>query len=161
MFVFDTETRTDETQRLTFGSYRFLVDNELHEEGLFYADDLPAKDRKTLEDYVAAQNLRGVRLLLLNRRKFLKKLYKATYKGRALLVGFNLPFDLSRVAIAARPARGRFAGGFSLALWSYIKNNVEKPDPHRPSIGIKHIDSKRALKGFTARFTADASDLIP
>jgi hypothetical protein len=31
MFVFDTETRTDESQRLTFGSYRFLVDNELRE----------------------------------------------------------------------------------------------------------------------------------
>lgn len=25
MFIFDTETRTDETQRLTFGSYRFIV----------------------------------------------------------------------------------------------------------------------------------------
>jgi len=49
MFVFDTETRTDESQRLTFGSYRFLVDNELREEALFYADDLPAKDRVTLE----------------------------------------------------------------------------------------------------------------
>jgi len=161
MLVFDTETQTDEAQRLTFGSYRFFVDNELHEEGLFYADDLPAKDRKTLEGYVAEKNRRGTHLLLLNRRKFLKKFYKAVYKGRALLVGFNLPFDLSRIAIAGRPARGRFAGGFSLALWSYIKNGIEKPDPHRPSVGVKHIDSKRALKGFTARFGADLSDLIP
>ena len=100
-------------------------------------------------------------LLLLTRRNFLKKLYKAVYKGRALLVGFNLPFDFSRIAFAARPARGRFAGGFSLALWSYIKASVERADPHRPSIGIKHIDSKRALKGFTARFGPDDSDLIP
>jgi len=161
MLVFDTETRTDEAQRLTFGSYRFFVDNELHEEGLFYADDLPAKDRKTLEGYVAEKNRRGTHLLLLNRRKFLKKFYKAVYKGRALLVGFNLPFDLSRIAIAGRSARGRFAGGFSLALWSYIKNGSEKPDPHRPSVGVKHIDSKRALKGFTARFGADLPDLIP
>src|SRR5215467_13828802 len=128
MFVFDTETRTDETQCLTFGSYRFLVDGELREEGLFYADDLPAKDRKTLEGYVAAQQRRGIHLLLLNRRKLLKKLYKATYKSRALLVGFNLPFDISHIAMAARPARGRFAGGFSLALWSYVKGGIEKPD---------------------------------
>src|SRR5277367_2364733 len=49
MLVFDTETRTDETQRLTFGSYRFLVNDQLREEGLFYADDLPLKDRKVLE----------------------------------------------------------------------------------------------------------------
>jgi hypothetical protein len=102
-----------------------------------------------------------VPVLLLTRRKLLKKFYKAVYKGRALLVGFNLPFDLSRIAFASRSARGRFAGGFSIALWSYIKNGIERPDNHRPSIGIKHIDSKRALKGFTARYRPDNSDLIP
>ena len=166
MLVFDTETRTDASQRLTFGSYRFFVNDELREEGLFYADDLPPKDRRKLEKYVAAQNKHasrrgGVRLLLLTRQEFLKKFYKAVYKGRALLVGFNLPFDLSRIAFTVRRARGRFAGGFSLALWSYAKMGVEKPSSRRPSVGIKHIDSKRALKGFTARFGADASDLIP
>lgn len=166
MFVFDTETRTDASQRLTFGSYRFFINHELREEGLFYADDLPARDRRTLERYVADQNRRasnplGVSLLLLTRREFLKKFYKAVYKGRALLVGFNLPFDISRIAFAARPARGRFAGGFSLALWSYLRMGVERPSTRRPSVGIKHIDSKRALKGFTARFGPDDSDLIP
>jgi len=162
MFVFDTETRTDASQRLTFGSYRFFVDNQLCEEGLFYADDLPSKDREALEKYVAGQNRLGTRLLLLTRREFLKKLYKAVYKSRALLVGFNLPFDLSRIAFTSRPARGRFAGGFSLALWSYIDDmGVERPSTRRPSVGIKHIDSKRALKGFTARYGPDESDLIP
>jgi hypothetical protein len=161
MFVLDTETRTDQSQRLTFGSYRFFVGNGLREEALFYADDLPHKDRKILEKYVAAQNRRGSNLLLLNRRKFLKRFYKAVYKARALLVGFNLPFDLSRIAFTARPARGRFAGGFSLALWSFMKNGAEWPSTRRPSVGIKHIDSKRALKGFTARFEPDDSDLIP
>jgi len=166
MFVVDTETRTDSTQRLTFGSYRFFVDDELQEEGLFYADDLSKRERKTLEGYVDRWNKRAsktseIPLLLLTRREFLKKFYKAVYKSRALLVGFNLPFDLSRLAIAARPARGRFAGGYSLALWSYTKEGVERPSTRRPSIGIKHIDSKRALKGFTARFGPDDSDLIP
>src|SRR6266404_6567075 len=161
MLVFDTETRTDASQRLTFGSYRFLVNDQVREEGLFYADDLPSKDRKVLEQYAAAHNRHGSRLLLLSRCEFLKKFYKAVYKGRALLVGFNLPFDLSRIAFTSRSARGRFAGGFSLALWSYVKQGIERPDPHRPGIGIKHIDSKRALKGFTARFGADLSDLIP
>jgi hypothetical protein len=166
MFVFDTETQTDASQRLTFGSYRFFRGSELQEEGLFYADDLPSKDRRTLERYAAAQHKQGLRsgevpLLLLSRRDFLKKFYKAVYKGRALLVGFNLPFDLAHIAIASRSARGRFTGGFSLALWSYIKNGIERPDNHRPSIGIKHIDSKRALKGFTARYRPDSLDLIP
>ena len=166
MLVVDTETRTDSTQRLTFGSYRFFVDSELQEEGLFYADDLSKRERKTLERYVARRNKEALKiseipLLLLTRREFLKKFYKTVYKSRALLVGFNLPFDLSRLAIAARPARGRFAGGFSFAFWSYPKNGVERLSTRRPSIGIKHIDSKRALKGFTARFGPDDSDLIP
>ena len=43
MFVFDTETRTDTTQRLTFGSYRLIENGDTIEEALFYADDLPAR----------------------------------------------------------------------------------------------------------------------
>ena len=44
MLVFDTETRVDATQKLTFGSYRFVVAGECLEEGLFYGDDLPKAD---------------------------------------------------------------------------------------------------------------------
>src|SRR5947209_13566831 len=51
MLVFDTETTVDETQRLTFGSYRFFLDGECQEEGLFYAPDLPSQDVKTLSQY--------------------------------------------------------------------------------------------------------------
>src|SRR5580692_4138062 len=69
MLVFDTETRTDASQRLTFGSYRFLVNDQLREEGLFYADDLPPKDRKTLQRYVEVHKKHGSRLLLLSRRE--------------------------------------------------------------------------------------------
>jgi hypothetical protein len=123
MFVFDTETRTDATQRLTFGSYQFYVEGRCLEEGLFYADDLPARDRRILEEYartheaqVSVESRRKFQLF--TRSKFLGRLFKAVYKGRCLLVGFNLPFDLSRIAFESSTARGRFAGGLSLALWS-------------------------------------------
>ena len=124
MFVFDTETRTDASQRLTFGSYRFFVENVVTRRGpILMPTTCHPRTGRTLEKYVAARTdtlrLAGSRLLLLTRREFLKKFYKAVYKSRALLVGFNLPFDLSRIAFTSRPARGRFAGGFSLALWSY------------------------------------------
>ena len=167
MLVFDTETRIDATQRLTFGSYRFVVAGRCLEEGLFYADDLPEKDRRILEQYAATHRAEtasdGVRdLKLLTRSQFVDKFYKAVYKGRCLLVGFNLPFDLSRIAYDFTTARGRFAGGFSLGLWSYRDNTgSERGDHFRPRIGIKHIDSKRALKGFTARNSPDKTDLIP
>src|SRR6266550_5593453 len=49
MLVLDTETRTDETQRLTFGSYRFIEAGLCKEEGLFYGDDLPQNDRRILD----------------------------------------------------------------------------------------------------------------
>src|SRR6266851_5079765 len=50
--VFDTETRTGATQRLTFGSYRYIENGECLEENLFFGDDLPNKDRRILERYV-------------------------------------------------------------------------------------------------------------
>src|SRR6266403_3191606 len=145
MLVFDTETRTDATQRLTFGSYRYIENGQCLEEGLFYGDDLPSKDQQVLERYVATHkaevNEGGEQQLhLLTRREFLDRLYIAVYKARCLLVGFNLPFDLSRIAYDFASARGRFAGGFSLGLWPYIdKTGCEHPNQFRPRLGIKQL----------------------
>ena len=168
MFVFDTETRTDATQRLTFGSYRFIVAEQCLKETLFYGDDLPDKDRRTLESYKATHTAEtgeeGVRELdLLTREELVARVYLDAYKAQCLLVAFNFPFDISRIAydfVNAR--RRRFAGGFSLGLWSYIdKSGREREDRYRPWISIKHIDSKRALKGFTGRKETDKEDRIP
>jgi hypothetical protein len=164
MLVFDTETRIDETQRLTFGSYRFITGGECQEEGLFFGSDLPDQDRKLLEQYVEEHSADAAnkKLMLITLPQFLSKFYLAVYKGRCLLVGFNLPFDLSRLARESTTARGRFAGGFSLGLWSYIdESGNERENRFRPRIAIKHIDGKRALKGFTARKDCDQEDLIP
>jgi hypothetical protein len=167
ILVFDTETRIDATQRLTFGSWRFIVEGRCLEEGLFSAPDLPDEDRRILERYVAKHKADTVsegngKLLLLPLGEFLDKVFMAAYRGRCLVVGFNLPFDLSRLASDFASARGRFAGGFSLGIWTYRdKEGGETPNRFRPRIGIKHIDSKRALKGFTARNAPDRSDLIP
>ena len=49
---------------------------------------------------------------------FWNALYAAGYDGRGLIVGFNLPFDLSRLAVDLGSVEDkRFAGGFSMALW--------------------------------------------
>src|SRR2546425_12696729 len=167
MFVIDAETRTDHAQRLTFGSYRFLVSGRCVKERLFCADDLPAKDRRTLKIYAKTTRAKVVNeglheLVLLTRSELVEEFYGLAYKGRCLVVAFNLPFDVSRVAFEFTNARKRFAGGFSLGLSSYIdKNGCEARDRYRPRIAIKHIDSKRALKGFTGREEPDEPDLIP
>lgn len=166
MLVLDTETRTDATQRLMFGSYRFLQSGKCVEEGIFHADDISESERETLRKYVSTNSAHtshdGNRtLLLLTKKEFLEKFYRAAYKGRCLVVGFNLPFDLSRIAHDFTTARGRFANGFSLGLWSYLnRNEIEQRNQFRPRIAIKHIDSKRALKGFTSCNEPDAVDLI-
>lgn len=159
MLVFDTETRTDRTQRLTFGSYRFIAGGQLVRENLFYGDDLPAKDQQILARHVATPSsmISNRDVSLLTRDQFVDKLFKNAYKGRCLLIAFNFPFDISRVACNFANARGRFAGGFSLDLWSYLEGR----NRFRPSVCIKHIDSKRALKGFTRRKDPDEEDLIP
>jgi len=167
MIVFDTETRIDSTQSLTFGSYRFFMDGRFLEEGLFYGDDLPQRNLTILERYIATHSPEtadeGTRQLqLITRRKFLDELYRGAYKGRCLLVAFNFPFDISRIASDFTSARGRFAGGFSFGFSSYFdKRGRERADHYFPRIGIKQIDSKRALKGFTARHSPDKTDLIP
>jgi hypothetical protein len=169
MFVFDAECKIDTAQALTFGSYRYFEHNVCLEEGLFFGDDLPRADRAKLEAYVkthaaATDWRRGVpELRLLSRREFLEKLYDAGFDGRGLIVGFNLPFDLSRVAVDFGDAKDkRFAGGFSLALWDWDDGTGKRRiNKYRPRIAIKHIDSKRALKGFTGARDPDPVDLIP
>src|SRR5712692_10014754 len=164
MLILDTETTVDTAERLTFGSYRFIVEGVCQEEALFYADDLPTKDIRPLKDYVASHKAATAdsrQLLLLSRHKFLKKFFTIAYKSRVPVVCFNAPFDISRLAYNVRNARGKYAGGFSLLIWSYQDKHWRPPDQFRPAVSIFYIDSKRALIGFRSRKNPDREDRIP
>jgi hypothetical protein len=157
-FVFDCETTTDPTQRLKFGTYRVIDDGETVEEGLFYADDLTPKEQRTLRRYAANHPV----LALLTLDQFRERLFTAMYRARALIVGFNLPFDFSRIADGVSKGRGQFVGGFSFCLWSYSDvHGRRQQDKYRPRFRIKHIDSKRALLGMASRRDPDPEDLVP
>jgi hypothetical protein len=167
MLIFDTETRVDAAQRLTFGSFRYVHEGECVDQGLFHGADLPEKDLATLKRYVLTHS-DGQRLRLLTLREFLcgregyAGLFRQIYKGRCLFVAFNHPFDLSRIAHDFTDARKRFAGGFSLGIWPdqrWLDRDLR--NRHRPRIAIKHIDSKRALIGLSSREGIDEEDLIP
>ena len=168
IIVFDTETRVDPKQSLTFGGYRCILYGRCVEEGLIYGDGLTPGELSTLRNYVKryrpiAVDHNPTNLQLRTVREFLEEFFfKDFYKGRALLVAFNHPFDLSRLAHDYTSARRRYAGGFSLGVWTYTdKNGSVRRHPYRPRIAVKHIDSKRALIGLTGRQEADAEDLIP
>lgn len=193
--VFDTETKLDPAQSLTFGvarAYRPRHRNSQDEplgrecfgEFWFYGESLAAGEVAVLEGLAADRPTReyhgrfwdpraqtfkqtrsvvhltddGVPLVVLPREKFVHDVFvPMARRGRFLVVGFALPFDLSRLAVSwsgtRRPRRGRvdgrlpprevpwdaFTGGFSLKLTS------SRGEAHLPRIAIKTIDSKRHL----------------
>ena len=175
--MIDTETTIDASQRLTFGSYRYLrlaltgdrASAACVEEGLFRADDLSTSDPRglaILRRYVASHRADvapGVspRLKLLSRREFVNRvLYPAALRAQATTVTFNALFDIARIAYDVRPARGRYQGGFSFSLWQYRDaQGVWLENKYRPRITVKSIDSKRSMKRFTMPWEVEAVDL--
>lgn len=162
--IFDTETTTDATQALLFGSYRRCreIDGKFTcvEEGLFYGDDLPDRSPdgyRLIRAYAQQHRAEHLapwadrRLRFMSRREFVDKVFwPRAYNDRGIVVGFNLPFDLSRVAVAWGEGRSKYRGGFSLTLWDYRDKRTGKlrPSGYRPRIRIKHIDNKRSFIAF-------------
>jgi hypothetical protein len=154
--ILDTETSVDATQRLNFGCYRRCkLENGKYlciEEGLFYADNLPPADVKTLERYrdnkKTTPNIEWfpakMTLRLMTRSSFVNRIFWRSIKWGELVVGFNLPFDLSRLAV--RAANGR-KGSWSLALSTRKSRKTGKlePNPERPRIVITSMNSKMAF----------------
>ncbi len=135
--TFDCETGTDAAQGLRFGAYQLRNKGALARkgEGLFYADDLPAADLAILR---AVADERGLRLLTV--RQFADWiLFDRIYEKGGTVIGFNLPFDISRIALDHGPARKANAGGFSFKLFS---------NPYAPRIIVKHISSRMAFIRF-------------
>jgi hypothetical protein len=123
--VFDTETTVGTSQKLNFGCYRRCVLDDhgyrCIEEGLFYADHLPTKDLEVLRKYKAdKRNSPSIEsfpaqmsLGLMTRSAFISRVFWGAVRRGELIVGFNLPFDLSMVAV--RAGNGR-RSSWSLAL---------------------------------------------
>ena len=165
MLVLDTETTVDAAQTLLFGCARvYRLDRQgfaLLREVLFYADDLADVDPEGFRLLVAYAAREGLQLL--SRREFVDDVvWRVGFKGRAWIVGFNLPFDLARLAISWGTARGSGSGAFSLTLWDYqAEDGSRRENGYRPRIRVETIDSKRALIRFTRTREPDTVDLIP
>ncbi|MFL5481258.1 MAG: hypothetical protein ACJ8AK_03645 [Gemmatimonadaceae bacterium] len=167
ILVFDTETTVDALQRLTFGSYRHLergADGKatLLEEGLFYEDALPRSDPNgfaALRAYVKQHS----ELKLFSKSEFLGEVfYRVAYQARGLVVGFNLPFDLTRLAATWGEGREKFYGGFSLVLWQAWHPEREEwiEDPWRPRVLLNLVNSKMAFIEFGTPMELDPRDAV-
>jgi hypothetical protein len=185
VLVFDTETTSDPAQRLLFGACRYhrWIRRRLVcvEEVIFHADELPETNPEgyeTLRRYARTNALSTAadsavedatpRLYLISETEFRESLRiaatqaEASGAGGSLIVGFNLPFDLSRVALDWGDTRSRkYASGFSLRLWpGYVDAKGQaKESKFRPRLGIKHLSSTKALTGWIAPFAGHFLDL--
>lgn len=162
--VIDCETTTDARQALTFGSFRYcrVDENGVYNcvyEGLFHADDLEQSDPEALsavQEYaktIPAETPSGCPdwLAILTRSEFIERVFWQAVLNPpdgagGLVVGFNLPFDLSRLAVDCRTARRRNEG------WSLVMSMDNAPitgmmriNPLRHRIKIKPKDSKAAF----------------
>ncbi len=170
MLVIDTETATLETltmsgfdperwpwqsQRLLFGramlairdvSGRYVPEREW----LFYPDDLPEEGQDRLISGIDALRMGTdyepnkapyTRLSVISLSQFLRLFYDLVCKRGALVVGFNLAYDITRIARYAAPAKGKWRNGFSLSFWQH----GGKASKYTPRLRMKHIDAKRTL----------------
>ena len=143
VLIYDTETTTDASQKLRLGTYQIRKNEDLLEKGIFYDPDILSKaEQKTLQDYVACSDLK-----IMTAAEFIEEIFfDVGYKYRASIVGFNLPFDISRLAIDHSPARVTknnkiMQGGFSFKL---------SPHKYRPRVQIKHVSSRDSFIQFAA-----------
>jgi hypothetical protein len=170
ILCFDCETLTDAAKRLNFGSYRLcqLVDGLYlcEEEGLFYADDLPATKRRVLETYIGDEYADievksftpSINLILRSRSEFAEKVFYKAILDKTMIAGYNMPFDLARIAVDWGTADD---GGWTLTLsqWFNPKTKTWQEHPYRPRIIYKALNSKTALIHSTrARRSSEESE---
>lgn len=160
ILVFDTETTIDAQQKLNFGVYRYgRLENHQYicaEEGIFYSDDVGKQEQQVLESYVrnnyADIETRSfppkLKLRLLSRSLFVEKVFWKAVQNNHMIVGFNLPFDLSRIVVDWRASR-KEGWSLILSLRRSCKTGEMEPNPNRPRIRIVSKDSKSAFISLT------------
>jgi hypothetical protein len=143
--TFDTETSTDPGQALRFGTYQLRKADSLIEAGIFYDPDGVTESELALMKAFADREGIAIR----DRDSFVDEIFfHRAYRLNATIIGFNLPFDISRLAIthdSARVPTGANAhpirGGFTFKL-SHKK--------YYPNVRVKHMNSRAALISFAA-----------
>ena len=150
----DTETTTDARQDLNFGVYQFCelaTDCKYRclEEGIFFADDLSSEQQDVLRAYVSEQNAKRpkgeLKLKLYDRRTFVEQVMYTAIQAGAAIVAFNLPFDLSRLAVEYRVARGAGGRGWSFVVFRFKAKGKWIPNTFRPRVQLRPKDSKAAF----------------
>jgi hypothetical protein len=127
---------------------------ECTQEILFYADDLPQRNPaglRILLEY-GRQHEPDIRdgddeLKIISRSEFIEEYFWRTLlHAQGMVVCFNAPFDLSRLAIDCREARKKDEGwSLVMSLDTDPGTGLIRENPFRPRVKIIPIDSKSAI----------------
>ncbi len=169
--VFDCETRIDASQRLTVGFAVVLRSDwkrDRHETArlICFADEetLSTPERLMLKAWLA-ESLSSVleRIGYAGKRvafapdvtityqrlaMFRESFYTLAHQGHAAVVGFNLPFDLSRLAVRATATKDKRGFVFTLINHEDSRGRNSTKLKH-PRVRVVPIDGHRALIQFT------------
>jgi len=126
LVIFDTETTNTKEQNLLFGTC-VIVKNGKEEWYIFYGD-ISENDKKILEQKAKEHGFK-----LITAKEFVRLLYLYGYYFRGKIIGFNLPFDISRLIIKYEYDSESFT--------LYLNEKL-------PPIKIKALDKKRAFIRF-------------
>jgi hypothetical protein len=180
VLFFDTETRITPDQRLMFGVWRLCQwqDDRLVcvQEGIFDADDLTEDEGRTLAEYAKRERMTaGVdrnhpaanpALKVATAQGFVRLLYQCCHKpgprNAASLVGLNLNFDVSRLAVHWGASRSdKYQNGFSLQIRDgYAQNGMQCENSRLfPRYGAKQLSSTKAMRGFVDWFAGHVLDV--
>ena len=147
--VFDCETTIDLYKDLTFLWWRFCeLKNGTYvcqREGVVHADGLPPESIEIIRKYTK-HRVADVEdgcprdIQVQSRTHFVEGEFWGALKAGAVIVCFNAPFDVSRLAIRYKRAQKKNTG-WSMVLWNY----KGKPDKFKPKLRIKPKDSRAAF----------------
>lgn len=134
--IFDCETTIDAIQQLRVGFFQVRKGKTLEIEGIFVdPSNITASEEKLIQAYADTHSL-----IVLTISEFRSNIFlKYGYIRCGTVVGFNLPFDLSRIALSHSPARRSMREGFSFAL------TQDKQDPR---VRVKHLSPRAAIIDF-------------
>ncbi|WP_342304958.1 hypothetical protein [Methanolobus sp. ZRKC5] len=140
VLVFDTETTTDQYQNMKVGFFQIYQEGYIQHEGFFY-DPLMLNERETkiLKDY----SIKHCIELYLCKEFVDGVFYPEVFELKTLCVGFNLAFDISRLAKYGNNSKAKNRGGFTFTL---------SDNRFKPPIVIKKLGASNSFKFTTTKY---------
>lgn len=141
--IFRCVTTADERQDLRFGTY---ICAELEagwaakEIGLFYRGDHPEEFR------VSQRFVKGSAYELGTVEEFRRKVFLKYLKAGALIVAYDAPFAISRIAVKwNKSLKARRAFSFYFRLFTDKKTGKTRPSGYEPGLSIQSLDASKAI----------------